>query len=323
MTTKQKTNPIIEETDKALKALSGMVERLKKQVSDDLPVLQVLEPMPYIPSVGKSDFRVKQFYGGYQDCTTVQQLENVKKTLEEKYKSLLTDIENVHNTNIPRIENNKLLREKITLMMTAVGISPTWSQYEIPKGKRTKQWITHLAGYDEDLRRNVKIDDGYAVAARSVDSCLKDIDRIFNELKAGIAKEEQKKLAEEKERAKTLWLAKMQVKYSLDETASIEDVLSTILSKDKYLDLAHAMMETRNDWSDGFYRVVDALGRFSVTTEEDQKIYNCVNALTEDDYDADGRVFRDCAWSYDVIFQLVLDKQLLEDYSKACSYKAY
>lgn len=30
MTTKQKTNPIIEETDKALKALSGMVERLKK-----------------------------------------------------------------------------------------------------------------------------------------------------------------------------------------------------------------------------------------------------------------------------------------------------
>ncbi len=323
MTTKQKTNPIIEETDKALKALSGMVERLKKQVSDDLPVLQVLDPMPHVTSVGKSDFRVKGYYGEYKECTTVQQLENVKKILEEKYKNLLTDIENIHNTNIPRIENNKLLMEKITLMMTAVGIPPTWSQYEIPKGKRTKQWITHTAGYYEDLRRNVKIDDGYAVAVRSVDSCLKDIDRIFNELKAGIAKEEQKKLAEEKEKAKALWLAKMQVKYSLDETTGVETVLSTILSKDKYLDLAHAMMETRNDWSDGFYRVEDALGRFSVVTDEDHRIYDCVNALTEDDYDVDGRVFRDCEWSYDVIFQLVLDKQLLEDYHKACSYKTY
>lgn len=323
MTTKQKTNPIIEETERAMKALSGVVEKLKKQVSDDLPVLKVLEPMPTVPLATKSHFKVKGYYGEYKECITVKQLENVKNALEEKYRSLLIDIEATHNANIPRIENNKLLREKVFLMMDAVGIPRTWGQYEIPKGRRTKQWITHVAGYDEDLNRNVKVDDGYAVAARSVDSCLKDIDRIFNELKTGIAKEEQKKLAEEKEKAKALWLAKMQVKYSLDETAGVETVLSTILSKDKYLDLAHAMMETRNDWSDGFYRVEDALGRFSVVTDEDHRIYECVNLLTEDDYDVDGRVFRDCAWNYDVLFGLVLDKGLLEDYNKACSYKTY
>ena len=48
-----------------------------------------------------------------------------------------------------------------------------------------------------------------------------------------------------------------------------------------------------------------------------------LKALTENDAEEDGRVFRDCDWSYDVIFQLVLDKQLLEDYHKACSYKTY
>lgn len=55
----------------------------------------------------------------------------------------------------------------------------------------------------------------------------------------------------------------------------------------------------------------------------DKAIANLVNMVGQLKKQVDGRVFRDCAWSYDVIFQLVLDKQLLEDYSKACSYKTY
>jgi hypothetical protein len=76
------------------------------------------------------------------------------------------------------------------------------------------------------------------------------------------------------------------------------------------------MMQTRGNWSYGFYRVSDALGRFKIDSDTDKDIANEIVGCMNDD---DGRVFRDCAWSYDRLFAEAEDKQLSVDIQMAAS----
>lgn len=76
----------------------------------------------------------------------------------------------------------------------------------------------------------------------------------------------------------------------------------SIRKANKYLVLAIAMKETRLNWSEGFYRVEDALKTFQIESEQDQAIYADISGCLHEE---DGRVFRDTTWNYDRLFELV------------------
>ena len=84
----------------------------------------------------------------------------------------------------------------------------------------------------------------------------------------------------------------------------------------KYVELALSMAKTRSDWSQSFYRVKDALNNFKVETELDQKIYDDIIDILNDEDITDGRVFRDCDYSYDWIRENILSSEENALYAK-------
>lgn len=108
----------------------------------------------------------------------------------------------------------------------------------------------------------------------------------------------------------------LRVKYSANVNANTYDVLELILSQDKYLRLAHAMKETRNDWSNGFYRVLYALLCFKVENEFDNDVIDLIQAILDDEEDdGDGRIFRDCEINYNDLYEKV-NSELFQDYER-------
>lgn len=110
-----------------------------------------------------------------------------------------------------------------------------------------------------------------------------------------------------------LALAVIAERHGLPVDTPAYDVLSALLEKDKYLRLAHGMQLTRGDWSDGPWATKQALQDFVVVSDQDAAIAANIQSHL-DDWDGDGRIFRDCEWNYGRVFGLVADKQLLADY---------
>lgn len=130
-------------------------------------------------------------------------------------------------------------------------------------------------------------------------------------------REAAEKAAVEKRKA-DLELARLILRYAAPDDSDWDDLFGIIRGRDQYLDLACAGLETRGDWSDGFYRVESALKRFRIRDERDKEIAADITGCLGSE---DGRVFRDTAWSYDALFEIVADKQLVED-AKLCLARA-
>ncbi|MNV78716.1 hypothetical protein D3C71_1722230 [compost metagenome] len=113
-------------------------------------------------------------------------------------------------------------------------------------------------------------------------------------------------------------LAAVLLRYELPLESSWSDVLDSLCEKDQRLDLAVAMQRTRGDWSEGPYRVKNALDRFQIETTEDKDIANDVLSCL-DDFE-DGRVFRDTNWNYGRLFASVKDETLSADVQKALQH---
>ena len=223
-----------------------------------------------------------------------------------------------HEANIEAIENNKLAIEAIVTFMTDIGIPSTWSERDEKSRKAIKPWITHVAGYEDDIKRNVKIWDGFSQS--NYDNLKKKYEKYASDSLEKAALAEKKKEQEEADRLKKrmddIELAKIIVRYGFDNEYEWDNILLALRYKDQRLNLAIAMRETRADWNEGYYRVKDALDEFTVKNEEDQEIYDDVSSYLEDE-DVDGRVFRDCEWNYNRLFDSIADQQLVKDASLA------
>ncbi len=113
-------------------------------------------------------------------------------------------------------------------------------------------------------------------------------------------------------------LAGVLLRYELPIESSWSDVLDHLCGKDQRLNLAVAMQRTRGDWSEGPYRVSNALGNFRIETNEDKDIAADVATCLYDF--SDGRVFRDTTWNYTRLFASVTDQQLAADCQKAMQH---
>lgn len=148
-----------------------------------------------------------------------------------------------------------------------------------------------------------------------------DYDRYRKEFLQKKANEERKDkqsretLEKERKALFMVWEIARRHNINVVEDTDAEEVMEGLIDLDRYLDLASAMEDTRNDWRDGFDRVRNALQRFESSTDHsigDEAIIEDISQILDGD-ENDGRVFRDTRYSYGVIYDLA-DKQIMKDY---------
>ncbi|CAJ3455049.1 Uncharacterised protein [Burkholderia pseudomallei] len=221
----------------------------------------------------------------------------------------------LHEANLEAIERNKGTADRIRAFMEEIGMPKSWTERDTKSRSRYPKNVTRDAGWISDIARFVKTDDGFAHATHSYET----LKARYDEYAATAAREtEQAELqrqraaeAEREARKANIELARIVLRYELSDESTWDDVLDVLCTKDQRVDLALAMMATRGDWSEGPYRVRDAIDRFTIVTDEDKEIANDVIACLHDF--CDGRVFRDTTWNYDRIMASVADQQLATD----------
>lgn len=107
----------------------------------------------------------------------------------------------IHEKNLPAIENNTKLRLLITAFMKETGIKESYKEKKVTGRSHLKTtWIDHNAGWKGDLNRDIAIGDGFAFAEQAHRDQLSRIE-VYR--KTGLAKEaEQRKQAEAAEIAR-------------------------------------------------------------------------------------------------------------------------
>lgn len=302
----------------ALKCLEWHVEKLSKKADDNMPAKMQLKPMPYISAISESSFHVRDYYGGSKPPTTLAALSLRKDVVLKEHEKLKQDIEQVHTGNLPALAVNKTIHEKMTLVMQQAGIGTTFSVREVPKGKRTMQWVTKPAGWVADLAREAPTSDGFDSAMYSMKNRAESIEQYYKKMAAKLAEEEKKAAAEVKAQTKILELAKLQVKYDLPATTDADGILEHLRGIDKYFNLAYAMEATRNDWNDGFYKVENALASFVVEKDLDKEIEKELKELLNSE-EQDGRIFRDCRYNYGHLY-ILANPAIVQDYQTLSQY---
>lgn len=235
---------------------------------------------------------------------------------EKHVKKLYEVIDKVYEIDVVTdVENKKLSEENREMLSNLLGLIKSLGFRDSHQGyktNRSRNKTTIYRAFPSELREQLP---QLGTSPKSLaDDLKKKVERAFD---ACLAEERERIAKAEKEKAErkaNAELAKMVVKYGLDEEddwdwGSIEE---EILDKCKYLRLASAMEDTRNDWNEGFGRVKYALGRFSIENDFDQLAYDDISerAYCEE---TDGRIFRDTMYSYDVLYGKV-DDDLLEDF---------
>lgn len=241
------------------------------------------------------------------------------KSVEEIEKECLLEldighnkIEEVHKSNLPALENNKLVYTKIKALMQSIGVPDSYQERDYSSRSYKPKYKT-VYGYGVDLGK-IKLSDGYETALDKEKRLRKELIEYVNKRKDKELKEKREKEATELKQKKFIQLGVMAVKYGLAENISGEDLLNEILAKDKYLNLGHYLMMNRNDWSDAYNYAEIGLRNFVVETEEDKKIYEEINSYIIN-WQGDGRVFRDAGYGYDYLFKKV-NQDLYKDYVK-------
>jgi hypothetical protein len=252
------------------------------------------------------------YFGGKKYSKKVFAKEQLKKIEEMRNSNLI-----IHEENKVALENNIKLKNEIISFMTGIGISTVYRTKDPKSRARFPKDITLPSGYMNDISRTIVLSDSFEASELEyevlkkkylefIDKCEKD------ELNEKTAAEKLNEL-KIKERKDNLEYSRLILKYNLDIKYEWEDILDHLLDKNKYLRLAHAMLKTRNDWNEGFYRVENAFRGFSIETDIDNKISQCIDNILNDN-EGDGRIFRDCEYSYDVLFSMV-DSDLFIDYN--------
>lgn len=226
-----------------------------------------------------------------------------------------------HEKNLPALEANAAVKDRIVSLMAEVGMPTT---RRVRDGNKTSYGMPKMktvdAGYLEDIKANCQTSDNFMMAEHSYN----DLKAKYDQFMAEAEKEAEQATiaaaraaeAEKERRRDNIEMAKIILRHELPDESTWDEILAELKKKDQRLDLAVAMQQTRSDWSDGFWRVSDALGRFKIETDEDKDIANDVVSCMSDD---DGRVFRDCTWNYGRLFETASDPQLSADIQKAMS----
>jgi len=277
---KEKCTNIID----TLENLYDEILRLRKERvdMDNAQPIQQFEKFPSLPYWDPSK------YGSFQ---------NFKNILDDA----MSQAEKAHIANESIAKNNQVVFDKAVAIMKGLGFSET-ERYKKTRTsfkyhERQSAWLTSLS-----LQCPRDSNATFNKFKSSYESLLKRAKDWDDKKKLEIKAKEDAKIQQSKSLEKQRILGSIIAKYNLDISSDFDEIFDKILSKHPYLTLAYAMLQTRNDWSDGFYRVESALSIFDRKTSRDKEIYEDISDCLGED---DGRVFRDIVWNYDSLFKIV------------------
>ena len=260
------------------------------------------------------------YYGGtsryYNDSK-----ETCAKNALVELESRLSKSRAQHNENLPAIENNKTLAAEIETFMIEHGFGRTFQIRDLKSRKQIKPWVSKTAGWYEDIQRVLVRGDSFEAEEKRYLELKKHFETIRDAAKLTAERDAEaaktRAAAEAAKRLEDLKFVQICHRHGVSPVdddgnpLDHEELLDKLREKHQRLDLAMAMLETRNDWNEGYYRVESALGRFKAETDEDREIEEAVSKACGGE-DIDGRVFRDCHWNYSEIFA-TLDPVLYDD----------
>lgn len=219
-------------------------------------------------------------------------------------------VEQVSKHNDVILENNRKIVASITELMNFYGIPKTHWVVDQKSRARFPKKIEKTSGWVSDLQRFVKTtDDRDAVIKK-----IKGFEQTINTIRAQIVEDEKKRKEEKQkeldemaaEENRQVFLIQMIKKYDLAPNTSASNLFHFFMKSNKYLALARSLEKNRLDWSDGYQYAQDGIDQFAVLIENEMDgriIKNIQNAI--DDWDGDGRVFRDIEWSYGSLYDYV------------------
>lgn len=309
----------ISEVRKAIDALEKQMQNLIAKTQEEIPQPKQFLKYPdisnYKTKIGYKEYaltyRIEVWFENMGECVdTINKRLSVIKELHDQY---IKDCEEVKSQNKVIAEHNQKVWDKIKDIMLWIGVKDQYSKYGYATSRSTKMTTQiHHAGYLEDLTsvapvivpmyKEVHYWSAYEAHAKKL---IQDIQ-----------KKQIQQEKEEYERTKKKDLAKLAVKYDVDDIEDIQSIKEAMLNKNKYLMLAHYLECNRNDWSDGYSYAECGINGFTIETEDDSKIKYCILTILENDDYPDGRRFRDCVWNYNVLYSMVTDPDLMKDYNK-------
>lgn len=231
-----------------------------------------------------------------------------------KLETAYTASQPIREINAQRARNNALVKAKFEAMVQNAGI-PT--KYRRPKPRSrwgVGEWVDEE--WFSGFKACIPVVDPWMMLENNYREKLIQIERWQQEVSAA---EQKAKAAKEQAEAAVRMKALVMIlakKYECAEDA--DEVLETLLKRNKYLRLAHYLRRNRGDWNDGYEFARIGLRNFTVETDVDRAIKEEISDLADGDDcdDCDGRVFRDCTWNYDRLFGLVAPVELFSDYQE-------
>ncbi len=279
------------------------------------PIQKLADCYEPIRNVGSSSSKYEQ--SGYTASRVV-----VMKRWEAALAEAWAEVERIHASNAEAIASNAETVAGLRSLLASIGIAPTREVSALSRGR----WktTTQEAGWVADLRL-VPIDDGYRKATEK----KAEVERGMRAAASEWAKKEiEEKEAREKEAERIQMLtvmvevcARHGIKFAGDMEAG--DLVDLLCAKNKYLALAHGLLKNREDWGEGYHIAQRSIERFVPETDQDREIEACIwEAIGSGENGVDGRIFRDCAWNYNVLFSLAADadQQLHSDYLAVSKY---
>ena len=222
-----------------------------------------------------------------------------------------------HEANVPALAANRDLAKRLEEQMLALGFPR--SEWELnPKSRSAHtRYNTVDAGWLRSIRAHVPVDDGFSACEQAYTRLKSEFERAAKAAADADARTaREKEMAENAAKARRvadLKLLELCQRRGFDIGTNYDTALDKLRASNQRLDLAVAMMQTRDDWSEGCYRVEDALDRFKPSCPDEEAMANEASGnCAEWGEIMDGRVFRDSCWNYDRIIG-TLDEQLRKD----------
>ena len=292
----------------ALDTMENEIVRLKKLADESTGVIQKVRPYP-LSEVLKMGIRGAGTppYQSYGSNNPTPELARSKALAA--YNASLSLVES--NRTICA-ENDTIIKKILTLIRNT-GIADKTSVYT--KVGRKYQTVTTPAGWTQ-IGNGVATVDEWESLEKRYQTFLLDCDLWRKQLDLEEAKARQ--LEASKKAASALETKRIAacLKHGMDPlTTTGDDILDLVLQKNKYLNLAHYLQKNREDWHDGPDNAAFGLDSFTIDSALDRLIYDDIRHHV-DDWDGDGRIFRDCEYNYDVLFGMV-PVELMTEYSSA------
>lgn len=315
---------IQKEFDRLQSIADAQVQTPKKIISYTKPDDKVYKFSKFDNTWGTYKLSTQYYFwrsSSWNKVVTQELLDSVLEQWDNAVAHWKSDNHETYLKNQKIVEHNKLQFERVKLIMETLGVKTSFTCSYF-KTSRSRKLTTErsVAKWPEEVRDAIPMSCGWEEQLRKFDEKRKQIESFglhhIKENEERLRKEAVEKAQTEKEQRKIKTLAMLATKYEEDLDASVDDLLSQIISECKYLYLAHYLELNRGDWTDGYDYAEIGLSGFNVESEQDQEIYDDIYECIEsgNDGDIDGRIFRDTKWNYSVLYGMV-DEKLMEDYN--------